>query len=87
MMVGMGATRQSRKVTWIVAVLLFALVLYPLSIGPSYAVCVATNNPQAIALFWTAYDPLIKKSYQAGTLKILKRYINWCGKTAHEYTK
>ena len=68
--------RPRRRIAWlIVAVLVAAFVLYPLSIGPVWVLFVRAGVP--IPGFGTIYAPVFWISKRSGTEEELGDYILW----------
>jgi hypothetical protein len=76
MMVGMEEPRPSRKVAWIIAAILSAIVLYVLSVGPAAVIAVHTGEPLLKALP-IVYWPLVAFEETIGD-ESLEHYGDWC---------
>jgi hypothetical protein len=64
---------------WLIAfVLICVLVIYPLSIGPAYALLDYTGNPEALSMApGIVYMPLILICQVTGITQPLSDYIEW----------
>ena len=63
--------------TYLAVVLVLALVGYPLSVGPVYAVTLRSGNETALRAVESLYLPLIRTANVVGSSRPLRMYYCW----------